>query len=93
MFSLLSAQNKECREELTQTSGWITSPDLDGDGLYDFNLNCSWVIEADENKVIAFRLLYLEITPTEDCTRDFLLVSIVLDEVICEQYIAEIYMK
>ena len=65
---------------LNQTSGWIASPDLDGDGLYDFNLNCSWTIEVDETNVIAFRILYMDISPSEDCHLDYLLVSIVLEK-------------
>ena len=63
---------------LSQTSGWITSPDLDGDGLYDFNVNCSWIIEIDENKVIAFWLLYMDIMPSEGDFEDHLLVSVEL---------------
>ena len=74
-FSLLSAPNGECGETLTQSSGWITSPDLDGDGFYDFNLRCSWIIKVDEHKAISFWLLYIELRPAPNCVADILYVS------------------
>ena len=67
-----------CGEVLTDISGWITSPDLDKDGRYDFNLNCTWIIEVDERHFIEFRLLNLNIMTSEDCSGDRLSVSIVL---------------
>ena len=76
-FAFLAAQSKDCGGIVTKPSGWITSPDLDQDGFYDFNLNCSWIIEVAEYKLIAFQLLYLEIVPSEDCLVDRFLVSIV----------------
>ena len=50
-FFLLSVPTKDCGGVLTDISGWITSPDLDEDGRYDFNLNCTWIIEVDEKNI------------------------------------------
>ena len=36
--------------------GNITSPDLDGDGFHDYNLNCNWTVQAEQNHVIEFHV-------------------------------------
>ena len=74
-YLLFLAPEAECGEILTQRSGWITSPDLDEDGFYDFNLRCSWSIEVDEDKAISFRILYIDLWPAPDCVADNLDVS------------------
>ena len=76
-FFFLSVPTKDCGGILTDISGWITSPDLDEDGRYDFNLNCTWIIEADDKNYIKFQLLYVDMWVSEDCSGDRLLVSIV----------------
>ena len=63
-----SASNKSCDEFLEQPFGYITSPDLDKDGFYDFNLNCIWTVQVAENYVIGFQVFHVDIQRAADCT-------------------------
>ena len=47
-------------------SGWISAPDVDGDGLYDFNQDCHWSIEVTKTESIQFQFLYILIEPQAD---------------------------
>ena len=64
----------KCGGILNATSGFIVPPDLDGDGIYDAHLRCSWVIEAQEDKMIEYQLLYLDIKESGRCADEELLV-------------------
>ena len=59
----LTATVVSCGGQVTGSSGWITSPDEDNDGWYDFNTNCHWTIEVDPSKVISFQIMYVWADP------------------------------
>ena len=48
---------------MTDSFGWIASPDEDNDGWYDFNTDCHWTIEVDPSKAILFQILYVWTDP------------------------------
>ena len=48
---------------MTGSSGWISSPDEDNDGWYDYNCKCHWTIEVDPSKYILFQILYVWTDP------------------------------
>ena len=75
----ISVPNKDCTETYRNRSGWISAPDRDDDGLYDFNLNCLWTVEVDPSKLIRFQLMYVEMdySPGGVCQTDILRVGIV----------------
>ena len=52
---------------MNASSGFIVSPDMDEDGTYDRLAECYWLIEADEDHLIEFQLLYLDIKRTYMC--------------------------
>ena len=62
----------ECGEVLESSVGWISSFDRDGDGLYDSNEECTWIIKAPEFFGIHFTLIYMEIEPNVLCSYDYL---------------------
>ena len=66
----------ECGGTSYNQTGWITSPDINGDGVYDQNVDCLWEIYTEEGNVIGFKVDFVDIEKTVECTRDFLLVSI-----------------
>ena len=61
----------ECKEILNQPSGFIHSPDLDNDGKYDTNQNCSWTLTAPEDHVIYLQFLEFDIEYYDNCIYDF----------------------
>ena len=76
MNLILSETYKICEEVLRSRTGVIVSPDYDQDGLYDFNVDCLWIVEAPENHVIRFHIHYVKIEPTPRCGKDVLMVHI-----------------
>ena len=68
----------QCGGIISQPSGTIQSPDRDGDGVYDNNLRCHWVIVPPRMFAVKITFLYLNITRTPYvlCANDSLLVSI-----------------
>ena len=75
IFFHLSALNKNCYFDM-QTSGWIAAPDSDGDGCYDYNLNCLYTVLGRKNEVFEFQVLYVDIEASTGCKFDYLSVSI-----------------
>ena len=74
---VFSAWNKICDEYLEQPFGYISSPDQDRDGFYDYNVICIWTVRVAENYVIEFHVFYIEIQYTAGCTySDFLKVYV-----------------
>ena len=61
---------------MTSAPGQIVSPDEDGDGKYDHNMNCSWTIEAAEGEFIYFNFTQLSIHNSFRCSEDKLTVSL-----------------
>ena len=74
-----SVQDKDCRKTFRDSSGWISAPDNDGDGFYDFNLNCVWTVEVEPNKLIQFQLMYVDLgvyyMAEIECLSDKIMVS------------------
>ena len=66
-----SAICESCGCNLTAPSGWLTSPDADGDGSYENDLDCYWRIIADEGTLIEFKFLEMEIEHHGSCIYDF----------------------
>ena len=60
---------------MTDSSGWIASPDRDMDGAYDFNVECKWFIQVSPGKVIQLQILYIYLDDIKECYGDELLVS------------------
>ena len=74
---VFSASNKSCDEYLEQPFGYISSPDQDRDGFYDFNVFCEWTVRVAENYVIEFHVFYVDIQYSTGCTdMDFLKVYV-----------------
>ena len=48
------------------TYGWISAPDRDGDGFYDYNLRCQWIVEVQASKQIKYQVLYVLLAPCDD---------------------------
>ena len=46
MYTYISVRNKVSEEFLFDSTGWIVSPDLDGDSMYDFNVRYAWKVLA-----------------------------------------------
>ena len=65
-----------CGETITTNAGYITPPDVDADGYYDFNLYCFWHIQMNTNACIVYQFLYIAIeVQTTGCVTDHLTVS------------------
>ena len=64
---------QQCGTELhvVEETGWLASVDSDLDGFYDNNLNCSWLIIADNHPTLRLEVLYMDI----ECGFDYLRVS------------------
>ena len=72
IFLLFSALNKRCGGTFESDFGWITSPDLDFDDKYDYNVDCYWTVHVSDNDNIEFQVLYVEIAFSMDCRDDYL---------------------
>ena len=59
---------------LTGSTGKISPPDRNADGIYDNNVDIMWLIEADTTKVIRYQISYVDIEYTQGCTADALVV-------------------
>ena len=65
-----------CGGNLYGPSGWFKSPDSDGDGYYNKNLNCIWRIVGSEGFVTQINIIEFDVRSNTDCTADNLKVSI-----------------
>ena len=61
---------------LNTSPGTITSPDLDGDGLYDYNVDVLWILEASEGYIIQYTIQSALIAASYECYQDGLRVGI-----------------
>ena len=50
----------------------ISSVDQDQNGFYDNNLNCVWIIIAEEGRVVDFDFLYIDLEADGKCRYDFI---------------------
>ena len=88
----VSVACQECSTvSLSNSTGWITSPDYDRDGLYENNLLCLWVIYADDNEIIRLEFLEMDIEFDQKCRYDYLDVSFILD--FCQSKMLQILIK
>ena len=62
----------ECGDQLTNTTGWIRSVDGNGDGLYENNIDCTWIIKAPDFYILEFTVLSMNIEPDVICSYDYL---------------------
>ena len=67
--------NKSCGSVLTETTGWLASPDSDNDGLYDNNEDCWWFIIADFYQAITINITDIDIEDNVVCGYDYLKVN------------------
>ena len=67
--------NQNCRTELSATSGYITPPDSDHDGQYDYNLDCWWVFIGGEFQSVHLLIQNTDIEEEDNCQSDKLEVS------------------
>ena len=55
LFSFyLGTNTQDCGGYFNDSSGWISSPDEDGDGIYDSNADCWWIIDPGPSKEVVF---------------------------------------
>ena len=57
---------------MNQSNGWIAAPDRDLDGLYDLNVLYEWAVETNNNTVVRYQVLYVQIQYTAGCNTDYL---------------------
>ena len=58
--------------KLTNASGWFNNVDVDGDGLYDNNLDCWWIIVADMYRAIIVNITRIDVEYDISCGYDYL---------------------
>ena len=62
-----------CSYILPQTTGVISSPDFDGDGLYQNNVDCTITIMSDKGKgKIQLYITEMDIKSNDNCEQDYL---------------------
>ena len=57
---------------ISGSTAMFTSMDTDNDGLYDANLDCVWIIEADELQIVKLHIQAIDIQEDDMCNYDFL---------------------
>ena len=71
---------EQCRvvykSESLQTLHTFSSVDSDNDGLYDPNLNCTWVLIGKNLEIIHLFITDMEIEQDENCALDYLKVRV-----------------
>ena len=72
MRTFISVLCSECGGLLGDASGWITAPDADGDGLYDNNADCWWVIVAQNDSAVEISFHFLDLQKHIGCINDVL---------------------
>ena len=71
----ISDEDRQCGGILTANSGVIMSVDRDGDGMYDNNLECVWVIVAPNTTLIELVFSSMEIEWHKNCESDYVRVK------------------
>ena len=83
LFYLIKGTGEQCesiRYDPEQTSGLIRSLDVDGDGIYEQDLDCTWIIESPPDKVVKLDITDFELEPDDFCRYDSLEVHDTLDQ-------------
>ena len=78
MFITVLAIN--CGDILTNSTGWISPPDTDGDGLYGFRTDCVWVIRVPDHKSLQIHFNEMDIEEGLMCGYDYVRVSSLTNE-------------
>ena len=60
---------------LNNETGWFKSPDVDGDGYYDYNVDCRWTIVVQSGKIVQFFIMEFDLERESTCRYDHLCVS------------------
>ena len=71
----------DCGGVITDMAGWFRPLDKDNDGYYENNLNCDWLIIAEEGHLIQLDIGDMQIEEEANCEYDFLKVSIYIYEI------------
>ena len=58
MYICFSALVHDCVKRITSNTGFIVSPDSNGDGQYDFNLDCQWIVGVEQGALIEYHFVY-----------------------------------
>ena len=61
VYPVNTGERADCGAVLTGHSDVIGSPDQDGDGHYENLVNCLWIIQMHDDKVIVFDILEIDI--------------------------------
>ena len=77
MCHLFTDSKFDCWYTLTDTYGSFSPSDIDKDGLYDKNMNCSWTIMAQPNRTAHLLIQNVDIETSEGCIFDSLQVSFI----------------
>ena len=73
-FSLPGAQ-QGCGGLLIDRRGFLKTPDFNGDGNYEPNLDCRWVLQVPANHVVVLHTQFFALQSTTNCDEDYLEVS------------------
>ncbi|XP_076146859.1 cubilin [Alosa pseudoharengus] len=60
-----------CGGYLSSAQGMFGSPDINMDGMYEYNLNCVWTIAAATNKVLNLTFSTFELESDSTCRYDY----------------------
>ena len=73
-----------CSEFETIRNGQLQSSDLNSDGFYENNMDCTWVIWSNdiENRVIQLYFTSLDIPSRDNCKDDYLQVRLIQKKII-----------
>ena len=66
---------RECGGVLESTIGVILPLDVNEDGLYDYAVDCMWLIHVPNDHVVRYSIVYIYIQDSQQCSKDRLLVS------------------
>ena len=64
-----------CGDIITNSTGWFSSPDITGNGEYEFGAECVWVIRVPDNKILHIQFDEIDIEEGLLCSYDWLRVS------------------
>ena len=53
-------------------SGYISPIDCDLNGVYDYNLRCTWTVAGEFYLIVKLYILHLDIQVSQECTLDYL---------------------
>ena len=72
VFVLVPVFNESCGTVLSNFTGWLGSEDTDGDGTYENDVDCWWLIATNLYYAIELNITSLDIEDHIICGYDFL---------------------